>query len=179
MTLHLPTSKIYTFEDMTQYELAKTQGLISDNDVYIILEEKTKPTGVISVNGMNGEVVLNADDVKAVPASEIQVGSKEENGYIQNYLKSKALEVTHGQRSDAPEYYFEDFSTFKAGNLEYSQSQKTSTGGSFEGAQEEFKAGNLFGVKLEKTDPFDGEVIVRIGNTTFTESQIQRLLELI
>lgn len=51
--------------------------------------------------------------------------------------------------------------------------------GSFEGYEENLTIGNLFGAKLEQTDPFNSEVVYTFGKTKVTEAQIQQLLNLI
>ena len=179
MTLHLPTT-IQTFETKKQFDIAKQQGRVSDNDAYIILgNEPATTTGVTSINGSTGDVTITAKDLSAITTADIQVGEKAENGYTQHYLKADALEIAHGQRSDAPEYYFEDFANVKCGNINYAMKETRSAGGSLEGREENLTIGNLFGAKLEQTDPFNGEVVFKFGNTTVTESQLQHLLTLI
>lgn len=179
MTLHLPTT-IQTFETKKQFDIAKQQGLISDNDAYIILgNEPTTTTGVTSINGKTGDVTINAKDLGAITAADIQVGEKADGEYVQHFFKTGALEVAHGQRSDAPEYYFEDFAEVNCGNIQYTMKETRSSGGSFEGHEENLTIGNLFGAKLEQIDSFDGEVVYTFGKTKVTEAQIQQLLKLI
>ena len=160
MTLHLPTT-IRRFENKAEYEAAKKQNLISENEAYIIFDDVAEVTPA------------------PVPTVDIETGTKTENGYTQHYLKADALEIAHGQRSDAPEYYFEDFGTVKCGNINYTMKETRSSGGSLEGREETLEIGNLFGAKLEQTDPFNGEVVFKFGNTLVTETQIQQLLGLI
>ena len=160
MTLHLPTT-IRRFENKAEYEAAKKQNLISENEAYIIFDDVAEVAPA------------------PVPAIDIETGTKTENGYTQHFFKTDALEVAHGQRSDAPEYYFEDFAKVNCGNIQYAMKETRSSGGSFEGHEENLTIGNLFGAKLEQTDPFNCEVIYTFGQTKVTETQIQQLLKLI
>ena len=158
MTLHLPTT-IRRFENTAEYEAAKKQNLISENEAYIIFDDVA--------------------EVAPVPTADIETGTKTENGYTQHYLKADALEIAHGQRSDAPEYYFEDFANVKCGNINYAMKETRSSGGSFEGHEEELNIGNLIGARLQQMDFADGEVMFKIGRTVISETQIQQLLTLI
>lgn len=95
----LTTLRINTVPNQTVYDAMAAQGLISNEELYLVGGN----VGVSSVNGKDGDVTLDADDVGALPSSTTYVSTVDgaSGAVTTNAVKYTTQSLTNAQKQQA------------------------------------------------------------------------------